>query len=104
MLLATTRRNLAVSGENPVKSLRDAASAAHRAGDIDAAVAIYEKILALFPETAEAVDAAFYLSSIGRGRRRAPRRAEESTRMRDDSLPSGKRDVLPSPQRGSKTP
>lgn len=92
-----------MSGDNPVKSLRDAASAAHRAGDIDAAVAIFEKILALFPESSEAVDAVFYLSSIGKGRRRSARR-DDSVRGREGSLPQAERDVLPSPQRGSKTP
>jgi outer membrane protein assembly factor BamD (BamD/ComL family) len=56
--------------------LRDAASAAHRRGDTDSAVAIFEKILALYPESREAIDAVFYLSSIGKGRlRRPPKRS-----------------------------
>ena len=57
-----------------VQSLREAASDAHRDGDIPAAVALFEKILDLFPDSAEAVDAVFYLSSIGKGRRRPPKR------------------------------
>jgi uncharacterized membrane-anchored protein len=62
------------------KSLRDAASTAHRCGDREAAVGLFEKILDLFPETPEAIDALFYLSSIGRGRRRAARGAAERAR------------------------
>jgi hypothetical protein len=58
-------------------SLRDAASAAHHRGDIDTAVAIFEKIVVCFPESPEAVDAVFYLSSLGKGARRPPRRADD---------------------------
>lgn len=59
------------------RKLRDAASVAHRRGDTDAAVSLYEQILDQFPDSVEAVDAVFYLSSIGRkSKRRPPRRME----------------------------
>ena len=51
------------------KELRDAASTAHHRGDTEAAVGLFEKILELFPDTPEAIDAMFYLSSIGKVRR-----------------------------------
>ena len=57
------------------RELREAASIAHRRGETDAAVALFERIVDQFPGTTEAVEARFYLSSIGRGRRKAPQRA-----------------------------
>jgi len=57
-----------------LKELRDAASTAHRRGDREAAIELFEKILDLFPETPEAVEAVFYLSSIGKRRRRPAKR------------------------------
>jgi len=63
--------------EDSARKLRDAASVAHRRGDTEAAVSLYESILDQFPDSAEAVDAVFYLSSIGkRSKRRPPRRVE----------------------------
>ncbi|HEX5049249.1 MAG TPA: hypothetical protein VFX89_19210 [Gammaproteobacteria bacterium] len=57
-----------------VQQLRDAASQAHRRGDIEEAVVLFEKIVSMYPETPEAVDAVFYLSSIGKGKSRRPAR------------------------------
>ena len=57
-----------------VKELRDAASTAHRRGDTAAAIGLFEKILSLFPDTPEAVEAVFYLSSIGKAPRRPAQR------------------------------
>jgi hypothetical protein len=53
-----------------VKELREAASRAHRSGDTEAAGALFEEILRLFPDTPEAVDAVFYLSGLGKSPRR----------------------------------
>lgn len=61
--------------DDTIRKLRDAASTAHRHGDTSAAVAHYEKILDLFPKTPEAVEAVFYLSSIGKARRAPEMRA-----------------------------
>jgi hypothetical protein len=54
------------------KALRDEAGLAHRRGDTEVAVRFYQTILNLYPHTQEAVDAVFYLSSIGKHRRGAP--------------------------------
>ena len=66
-----------------VKELRDSASVAHRKGDTATAIVLYEKILDLFPDTVEAIEAVFYLSSIGKGRRRPARRVAEELPKRD---------------------
>jgi hypothetical protein len=69
-----------------VKELRDSASVAHGKGDTATAIALYQKILDLFPDTSEAIEAVFYLSSIGKGPRRPARRvAQELPRRREDS-------------------
>ena len=62
-------------GPVSVSELRDAASSAHRCGDTEAAIGFFQKILDLFPETPEAGEAVFYLTSIGKGARRHARRA-----------------------------
>jgi hypothetical protein len=62
--------------EKTAQELRDAASVAHERRDIDTAVSFYKAILRQFPNSPEAVDAIFYLSSIGEGPRRAAKRAE----------------------------
>jgi hypothetical protein len=60
------------------QELRDAASVAHRRGDTEQAIGLFERLVSLYPNTPEAVEAVFYLSSIGKGRRRRPaKRAEE---------------------------
>jgi hypothetical protein len=64
---------LSIAGDTP-QDLREAAGTAHRCGDTAAAIALYKKILVLFPATPEAVDAAFYLSGTGKGRRRLTKR------------------------------
>ena len=66
-----------------LQELRDAASSAHARGDTEGAVGLFRKILDLFPDTPEAAEAVFYLSSIGKGPRRAARRV------------SGKREDMP---------
>jgi hypothetical protein len=69
-----------------VKELRDSATLAHRRGDTATAIGLYEKILDLFPDTIEAIEAVFYLSSIGKGPRRPARRvAEELPKRGEDS-------------------
>lgn len=65
-----------------VQQLRDAASQAHRRGDIEEAVVLFEKIVSLYPETPEAVDAVFYLSSIGKGKSRRPARRASASAAR----------------------
>ena len=59
--------------EKTAQELRDAASVAHQRRDIDTAVSLYKSILRQFPNSPEAVDAIFYLSSIGEGPRRGPK-------------------------------
>jgi hypothetical protein len=54
------------------RELREAASTAHRRGETDAAIALFEQIVDRYPGTTEAIEARFYLSSIGRGRQRKP--------------------------------
>ena len=49
--------------EYSAQELRDAASEEHRRGDVESAVAVYERIIALYPEM-------FYLSSIGKWKHR----------------------------------
>ncbi len=76
--------------DDSAQALRDAASTAHRYGDVDTAVAIYQTILDLFPDSPEALDAVFYLSSIGKCRRSAPKRAPvdvpgENTNAREEA-------------------
>jgi hypothetical protein len=71
-IYCTTALNMA--GPTP-RELRDAASAAHKGGKTVAAIALYKKIIVLFPATSEAVDAAFYLSGIGKGASRSTKRA-----------------------------
>jgi hypothetical protein len=70
-----------------VQQLRDAASQAHRRGNTEEAILLFEKIVALYPETPEALDAVFYLSSIGKGKSRRPARhampAPRPTRVKD---------------------
>jgi hypothetical protein len=58
-----------------VKELRDAASRAHLRGDGEAAIALFAKIAERFPNTTEAAEAVFYLSSIGKAPRRPAGRA-----------------------------
>jgi hypothetical protein len=71
--------------DDTIRKLRDAASAAHRLGDTAAAVALYEKILDLFPKTSEAVEAVFYLSSIGKARRSPVIRTHSEKKEGSDS-------------------
>jgi hypothetical protein len=74
-----------------VKELRDSASIAHRRGDTATAVALYEKILDLYPGTIEATEAVFYLSSIGKGPRRpAQRVAPDLPKRGTDSEAKGR--------------
>ncbi len=82
--------------DNSAQALRDAASVAHRDGDTGAAVALYRRIVDLFPESSEAVEAAFYLSGIGKSRRRTPKRVainkpEVNTSARPDESPRNRR-------------
>jgi hypothetical protein len=56
--------------DESAKSLRRAASSAHRRGDTDEAIALFEAILDRFPGTPEAIEARFYLSGVGGTRRR----------------------------------
>jgi len=64
---------LNMAGDTP-QELRDAASAAHRRGNTTAAIALYRKILVLFPATPEAIEAVFYLSGAGKRARRPKKR------------------------------
>jgi hypothetical protein len=56
-----------------VKSLQEAANAAHYRGDHARVMALCRQILELYPGTVEASDASYYLAT---GQRRAPRRAD----------------------------
>jgi hypothetical protein len=60
--------------DETAQDLRDAASEAHYGGDIEAAVLLYQFILDRHPESTEAVEAMFYLTSIGRGPRQTAKR------------------------------
>ena len=63
-----------------VSELRDAASSAHRCGDTEAAIGLFRKILDLFPDTPEAGEAVFYLTSVGKGAGRPARSAVTAKR------------------------
>jgi hypothetical protein len=77
---------LSAAGET-TQGLRDAAGEAHRCGDTAAAIALYNKILVLFPATPEAVEAVFYLSGIDKGAPRPTKRAEaKETGLRERAL------------------
>ena len=64
--------------DESVQELRQAAGMAHRGGDIEAAVLIYQLILEKHPHSREATEAAFYLTSIGRGRAQVTKRSSMS--------------------------
>lgn len=72
--------------EASAQYLREAASAAHQRGDTDAAAEIYREIVERFPGSPQAVDAVFYLSSLGaRGGRRPPKRVDTPVKPDDES-------------------
>ena len=79
--------------DESVQELRDAASEAHQRGDIDAAAQLYEFILDRYSESPEAIEAVFYLTSIGRGPRRVSKRLHVPEPSTNPSKPRG----LPNP-------